>query len=246
MLGGLGLPSGVSGERVGPMEICHLGHQFQDDCILLTSPSEASFAVLNEEVTGILHKLANFPSSTLETYMNLENWNDLTKEFAKNQKVVFNVDIVLYGSRDLRDRVANLLSAARIYLQHPCHQKYDTIYDNPHFLKFGNLRANSTNSAAPLADNLVPSLGGLASFEIKETTDNQLKDQVHQKMDTVYNSLTRSNNLVRLKVDARVTTRLLPYVCQSPPKVFRSSNAAGKTPRRGSSLHGAERVWANS
>lgn len=111
-----------------------------------------SVAVLDMETSRIL-AAANLPSIRLHAYSDVEACDQLIAKKKKiDAKTIFFVDIVLYGSRDIRDEVGNILSSARSYLQYPCYQEPNTEYDNPHHLQFDHTaKISKLNDDVPLA-----------------------------------------------------------------------------------------------
>jgi SWI/SNF-related matrix-associated actin-dependent regulator of chromatin subfamily A3 len=123
---------------------------------------------------------------------------------------IMSVDIVIYGSPEIRKTIGHLLSSARIYLQHPYHQDPNTDYDNPHFLKRTDLSIASalptpaSGSRAPLNDSDPPLI------PTGEPSQDLIEGKAHQtKLDKVFSSLTRYKTLKRLKADIKITTPLL-------------------------------------
>lgn len=122
------------------------------------------------------------------------------------------IDIVLYGSRIIRDSVGEVLSNARIYLQHPCHQESDTEYDNPHFfLKLTAVHPALQHSEESLASRPSP-LENSVLDEPDEESAKELKTQaqLRGRLVKVFENLTRYKKLERLEADIRITRNLLP------------------------------------
>jgi SWI/SNF-related matrix-associated actin-dependent regulator of chromatin subfamily A3 len=121
------------------------------------------------------------------------------------------VDIVIYGSPEIRKGVGRLLSAARIYLQHPCHQDPNTEYDNPHFLNLTDLSTMSTLPHSTSGSQTPLDTSETASTLFGESSeDRTIEETLQSKLSKVFNSLTRYKTLKRLEADIKITTPLLP------------------------------------
>lgn len=170
------------------------------------------FAVLNEEAARVLRDISGLSSCRFDAYLELEEWALLQESLCKTEKhYFFPIDIVLYGSKSIRDGIGTLLSDRKIYLQHPCYAKPDTDYDNPHFLKLNGLSSalDSSLSFNSKSGNQTVS-EDVFVFETKPVDELTTQSQLRQRMATVYDSLTRSKKLERIEADIRITTKLLP------------------------------------
>ncbi|TVY78219.1 DNA repair protein RAD5A [Lachnellula suecica] len=189
----------------------------KDGCAFLGSSTMEKFAVLNEEVAGVLRNISLMSSCRFEPYLEAAEWETVLESLTNPEKnTYFPVDVVLYGPKAARDGVGILLSNARIYLQHPCYEEPDTEYDNPHFLKLSSL-----TSALEPGDTIV-----LGSEPVEEITTTS---QLRRRMATIYDSLTRSTKLERIEADIRVTTKLLPH--QEEALYFMAQREIGPIPK---------------
>jgi SWI/SNF-related matrix-associated actin-dependent regulator of chromatin subfamily A3 len=185
---------------------------FKDQAVFLGFSAERNIAVLNEETSKMLRHLSNFDSCRTQAFVG-EGSSLLLRGNRKDtgKDRFMPVDIVIYGSPKIRKSVGGLLSAARIYLQHPCHQDPNTVYDNPHFLNLTDLSTMSTlprstsGSQTPLDTSETPT----TSFG--ESSEGMTREETLQsKLSIVFNSLTRYKTLKRLEADIKITTPLLP------------------------------------
>jgi hypothetical protein len=183
---------------------------FQNNYFLRPVHLSEGIAVLNEETSKIL-AATDLPSLRLQAYSEIDAWDNLIANKDKiDTKTVLFIDIVLYGSKDIRDEVGRILSSARVYLQHPCYQEPYTEYDNPHFLKLSssNTASDSTDNVPLVAPPLVPE--DVSSIEAVSTGEQSSRAQVRRRLAEVLDSLTRSESLKRIEADIRITTPLLP------------------------------------
>jgi SWI/SNF-related matrix-associated actin-dependent regulator of chromatin subfamily A3 len=189
-----------------------LNMSFKDQVVFVGFSAEQDIAVMNEETSKILRDLSSFDSCRTQVFIGESSRISLhgaRKDAGKER--FMQVDIVIYGSPEIRKSVGRLLSAARIYLQHPCHQDPNTEYDNPHFLDLTDLSTTSTltrgisGSHTPLgaSETLMTSSG-------EPGESSTMGDALQTKLARVFNSLTRYKTLKRLEADIKITTPLLP------------------------------------
>jgi hypothetical protein len=183
---------------------------FKDQCVFVGSTSVDSFAVLNEETTKVLQELSRSDSCQFDAFLSLEERDSLLDSKTKAERhVYFLIDIVLYGSRVIRDNVGEVLSDARIYLQHPCHQKPGTEYDNPHFLKLTVTSLPQSESST--GNRSLPSDISILSIP-DENADSEVKTQaqLRNRLAIAFENLTRYKKLEYFKADIKITRKLLP------------------------------------
>ena len=176
--------------------------------------SSEGVAVFNEETGQALRNVKDLFSTRFQAYSTAKDWDALlAREPKHDTKTIFRVDIVIYGSEEVRETVGKRLSSARIYLQHPCFQESDTEYDNPHFLRLERV-PNLIASSDSFSDGFVPvdlqKQPNVAFSENASTLEQLPRNQVHRKIAGVLDSLTRSKNLKRLVGDIKILTKLLP------------------------------------
>lgn len=168
--------------------------------------------MLNDETTRALQIILKFSTCYFKTYFTQDEWKESVQSVRKNDKILYVlVDIVLYGPREDRNAVGHELSSNRVYLQHPYYQEADTLYDNPHVLKFDNLM--TTSQFSDTLDLITAPKKGLSvsqSFSNLECEGDSPDAQVRRKIADVFNSLTRSKNLKRIKANVRIITPLKP------------------------------------
>lgn len=188
--------------------------QFQEHCVIVVPmfTEGKGIAVLNEETGKVLQQLLSLSSCRFEAYLLVEQWEALVEQKIQTgmERFIF-IDIVLYGSKKIRDNVGKKLSSARMYLQHPCFCEEDVDYDNPHFLKFNGLPSSQKepedigigSSIAQVDLGISP---GQGDSPYKEMAPGAI---LRRKMETVFDSLTRSKTLKRIEADIRIITPLL-------------------------------------
>jgi hypothetical protein len=189
-----------------------LNMSFKGQAVFVGFSSEQDAAVMNEETSRVLRDLSSFDSCRFQVFLQGGSRNLSRKTLKDADKDRFMpVDIVIYGSPEIRKSVGCLLSSARIYLQHPCHQDPKTEYDNPHFLNLTDFSTTSTLSR--------PISGAHTPLEISETPiassgessgDMRMAEALQAQLAKVFSSLTRYKTLKRLAADIKITTPLLP------------------------------------
>jgi len=184
---------------------------FRDQAVFLGYSVEQDIAVMNEETSRVLRDLSSFDSCRFQVFVGDGSWTFLRgprKDACQDRFMP--VDIVIYGSPELGKSVGRLLSSARIYLQHPCHQDPKTEYENPHFLNLMTLSTTSTSfrsgsgAQTPLK-NSETSIADSADFN----EDITMAEALQTKLAKVFGSLTRYKTLKRLEADIKITTPLL-------------------------------------
>jgi SWI/SNF-related matrix-associated actin-dependent regulator of chromatin subfamily A3 len=185
---------------------------FQDHCIFVKLALTDSFAVLNEEATKILKELSRSNSCRFDAFVSLKERDLLYSNKLKAEKNLFLlIDIVIYGPGVLRDSVGEVLSNARIYLQHPCYQEAGTEYDNPHFLKLNALNSNLKHSEDSLTISSPPLESSTLSIADEDLSiDVKTQAQLRRRLVKVFENLTRYKKLERFEADIRITRKLLP------------------------------------
>jgi SWI/SNF-related matrix-associated actin-dependent regulator of chromatin subfamily A3 len=189
-----------------------LNMSFKDQAVFVGFSAEQDIAVMNEETSKVLQDLSSFDSCRTQVFVGEGSrifLHGAPKDVGKERFMP--VDIVIYGSPEIRKSVGRLLSAARIYLQHPCHQDPNTEYDNPHYLDLTDLSTTSTlprrisGSHTPLDVSETPTTSSGEPGEGNIT----IGDALQTKLTRVFNSLTRYKTLKRLEADIKITTPFL-------------------------------------
>jgi SWI/SNF-related matrix-associated actin-dependent regulator of chromatin subfamily A3 len=186
---------------------------FRENAIFIGTYSAEKLGVMNEETSKILHSLSALESCHFEAYLPPDKRRGLvTRELKVDKCLYLPVDIIIYGSKAIRSSVSQLLSSEKIYLQHPCHQKPDSEYDNPHFLDLtklfaGSGRSNTSRSGTHTSLVSATTSVGISMSEVDEDVSTQ--NRLCSKLTNVFRSLTRFKSLKRLEADARVITPLL-------------------------------------
>lgn len=162
--------------------------------MFLTLHDGTAFAILNKHMTEVLNSVIDLPSVQLEGLANLTMLRETISRATRAHDATSHVNINVYGSRDARKKLGCLLSAGKIYLQHPDQQRPGSVYDNPHFLAFPGMEDQSVNFK-PQDESVL--LGNDA-------------DKFRKAVSDLYGSLKRSSHLKRALGDARLRTPLLP------------------------------------
>lgn len=165
------------------------------DQVYLAFPDGAEFAFLSTRIAKVLDGLLSLPSIHLEALVDLTTLHDIISKATKASDALLRVNINVYGSKESHKEVGGRLSAGRIYLQDPDHQRPGSIYENPHVLAFPGLQLKHVD---------------LSPNEIGESAshgDNAL--QFQKAVSNVYATLKRSSHLTRMMGDTRLRTPLL-------------------------------------
>jgi SWI/SNF-related matrix-associated actin-dependent regulator of chromatin subfamily A3 len=168
---------------------------------------------MNEETAKVIKILSSLDTCVLKVYVAVEAAAPFIKDPARvNRGILLPVDIVVYGQKPIRHSVGHILSSARMYLQHPCHQDPNTYYDNPHFLKAADISTSSGMVVKALSG--IHASAGDSDIEAMSPDDKIPEDDLpanvrfQRKIDGIFNSLTRYKSLKRLEADVRITTPL--------------------------------------
>lgn len=175
---------------------CIFGVKKSTTQVLLTFPDGSEFAHLNTHMAKVLNTVIDLPSVQLDALANLDTLGDTIGKAAKASDAIVRVNINLYGSKEARKDVGCLLSAGKIYLQHPDQRRPTSAYDNPHVLVLPEMQNQSVD------------------FIPQENCEGALQgndaDQFLNAVSNVYGSLKRGSHLKRLIGDDRLRTSLLP------------------------------------
>jgi hypothetical protein len=187
---------------------------FKDQAVFLGYSAEQDIAVMNAETSRVLRDLSSFGSCRFQVFVGDGSRTSLrrTGKDADQDRFML-VDIVIYGSLEIRKSVGRLLSSARIYLQHPCHQDPNTDYDNPHYLNLTDLSSTSTlfrSVSGTHTPSEITKTPVVSSAESSEDMTMAEADALRTKLAKVFSSLTRYKTLKRLEADINITTTLLP------------------------------------
>ncbi|PVH70649.1 hypothetical protein DL98DRAFT_577756 [Cadophora sp. DSE1049] len=192
--------------------------RIEENAILLgTLVSEATaaageLAVINEETTKVLKTLLSLETCYLKALVSAEAAMVCSKGTGNiHQNVVVPFDVVVYGQSAIRQSVDRILYSSRLYLQHPCSQEPNTLYDNPHFLKEEDIIATSGGSI--LINKLDNPKDDSDSEDLLVAEEDIVVDSSSgmanlPRVARVFNSLTRFKILKRLEADAKITTPL--------------------------------------
>jgi hypothetical protein len=166
-------------------------------------------AVINRESSTVLSQIATF--CTFEASCLIDPWTPIsngTTTIDKDTCVL--VDIIIYGHPNHCDEVGDILSSRKTYLQEPDYRDTLCGYKNPHFLDLNSNHPVADMDPDPLRISLLQTELGLQPREAsnaKVSTQSLLK----QKLETVFKTMTRSQNLKRVTADTnRVHTDLKP------------------------------------
>jgi SWI/SNF-related matrix-associated actin-dependent regulator of chromatin subfamily A3 len=187
------LNSEVTSQAVGQWSFGITKHIPQ---LYLTFPDGTQFGLLNERTTKALDNIIDLPSVQLEALVDLVALRETMCRAIRASDATIRVNINVYGTREARKEVGDLLSRSKIYLQHPDQIRGTSIYDNPHVLQLPGMETSS--------QSLKPD--GVVESASKADKTGQFKSAISN----VYASLKRSSHLKRMEGDNRLRTPLLP------------------------------------
>ena len=165
----------------------HLGLNFPDGGV---------FAILNTQISKVLVEVLDLPLIDFEVLADGVNVRETVRTAKKANEATLHVNINVYGPPEICNKLAELLSNHKTWLQHPEHQRLDTLYDNPHLVKFPDVslpEVDKTDVAAA-GEDLV--------------ADKQ--ERFQEAISEVYASLKRDSRLKTVEGDERLT-KLLPH-----------------------------------
>lgn len=169
----------------------------RDNHIALQHERDIDIAVLNTKTTHVLWAIEELGHVRYQVFVGVETFSTSIITWAnKGQKVNFLVEIIIYGSKQIRDQIGRKLSDAEIYLQHPRCCSDHAKYDNPHYLEFKH------SQKPDLPQQLCHSL----------THPNNLGQTAPNfQLSALLNSLDQHENLGDGEIDCRIKTSLLRY-----------------------------------
>ena len=169
---------------------------FRDNHIALQYKEDVDIAILNTKITNVLRDIEDLGGIRYEAFVTAEDFTMSIIAWKKKGKAVdFPLEIVLYGSLQIRDDIGKRLSDAEIYLQHPRCCSNEAEYDNPHYLKIGRVRR-------PALQLLSPSLTPLSTPE---------RLALNIEFNGLLDCLDQQENLGTAWEDSRIKTALLRY-----------------------------------
>ncbi|KAL8789347.1 MAG: hypothetical protein Q9195_006874 [Heterodermia aff. obscurata] len=185
--------------------LIHLGLAVEKGCFILLSPIGDRIAVVNEMTGQILKNLLELETARMSAYLTVQAWNNrLSSEGQKSKKTYILVNLNIYGSSTIRDRVSRVLSLGHVYLQHPLYQDDNTSYDNPHFVEI--------HGVSPDED----ALPDQSATEVIDTSQcgpltSSIQLRVDEAVSEVLDSLTRLKRLSKLEAPCCIRTPLLEH-----------------------------------
>ena len=220
--------------------LIHFGLAAEARCFVLLSSLGDRIAVFNELTGQIVKSLLDLETVRVSAYLTTAAWSDRhAYESTKPKKTYVLVNLNIYGSSSIRDRVSKLLSLSHIYLQHPIYQHDYMSYDNPHFVQIHGISPEEDllpdQSAAEVID--ASKCGPLASSE-------QLR--LDEAVSEVFDSLNRLKRLNQLEAPCCIRTPLLEYMIYQDPIASNTSDVHGKASKRRFRLHSSTRIWTCS
>jgi hypothetical protein len=158
----------------------------------LQSNNGNDFALLNINTSNALRSLNDMGTLRYEVLVAADEWAEKIISFKNLGKAAFlTVEINVYGSAGKCQVVGQVLSKARISLQHPRLCDSHVKYENPHFVSFPHLSAATSGLPTPA---LTPDIAS----DMSSSDMNSLLDELdqHEHLDTA-------------DIDPRITTTLL-------------------------------------
>lgn len=222
---------------LSPESLIHFGLAAEARCFVLLSSLGDRIAVFNELTSQILKSLLDLETARVSAYLTAPAWSDRhAYESTKPKKTYVLVNLNIYGSSSIRDKVSKLLSLSHVYLQHPIYQHDDLSYDNPHFVEIHGISPEEDmlpdQSAAEVID--ASQCGPLAS---------SVQLRLDEAVSEAFDSLNRLKRLSQLEAPCCIRTPLLEYMIFQDPIASKNSNVHGKASKRRFRLHSSTRIW---
>ncbi|KAH6722788.1 SNF2 family N-terminal domain-containing protein [Leptodontidium sp. MPI-SDFR-AT-0119] len=169
---------------------------------MLKFSDRSPFAQVSELVSRGLEMLQQYPCVEMRAFAETKRIQDVLSRAKKPGEASMKVEINIYGSVADADAIGNKLCSANMYLQDPDHGTQDIEYCNPHVVEFPGFEEPKplTRGQAFLAESWGP------SKMVREEREN-----FKHTVSSIYQSLTRSRNLKRMKGGAYILTPLLPH-----------------------------------
>ena len=102
------------------------------------------------DVLAVLRNLYRVRSATVQEFSAL-----VEKSECGEKGIQFPINLVLHGPREARDEVGEILSKARLRLQHPSNRRPDVLgYSNPHVFGFGEPSETPTSHARVIGESI--------------------------------------------------------------------------------------------
>jgi SWI/SNF-related matrix-associated actin-dependent regulator of chromatin subfamily A3 len=155
----------------------------------------AVFGLLNNQIGDALKELLSRPSLQFDAIGVTNTILETIGRATRAEEAVVRVNINVYGSKEAQKDVGRHLSSHKVYLQRPDQQRPDSVYDNPHVLKFDDVQMLSLNHNLDVGTQRSSSSNG---------------SEFQNTVRSVYASLTRGANLKQVEGDRRLKTELLP------------------------------------
>lgn len=165
-----------------------------EGCLLLF-PDGTELGLLNTRHADAFGSIMDLPSVQLEALADLITLRDTLHRVTKASEANVRVNINVYGSKATQKDVGRLLSAGKVFLQHPDKRGRESKYDNPHVITFPGIQVPDPNSGLEI----------ISGHDVREDPAEQFQKAVSN----VYASLKRSSHLQRLEGDRRLRTPLL-------------------------------------
>jgi len=163
--------------------------------LVLRFQDGTEFGLLNTHTSKALESLIDQPAIQLDALGPTLTLRETIGRATKASDAVVRVNINVYGSKEACKEAGRHLSVHKVYLQRPDKQRQGTVYDNPHVLKFSNMRMSTPEYQLEVTSRHV-------------STSNKVEFQ--KTISNLYASLTRGTKLNRIEGDRRLRTQLLP------------------------------------
>jgi SWI/SNF-related matrix-associated actin-dependent regulator of chromatin subfamily A3 len=169
--------------------------------LVLRFQDGTEFGVLNNHTSAALKDLIDRSSIQFDALGSTLTLLETIGKATKASDAVVRVNINVYGPKEAGKETGRHLTTHRVYLQRPDKLRPESLYDNPHVLKFPDMDMSSLEYPLEVAPARVSTSSNAEHF--RKTISN------------VYASLTRGTKLKRVDGDHRIATQLLPYVLDS-------------------------------
>lgn len=166
--------------------------------VMVTFDDGTDFGILN---TGVMNALESLTEKNLvfqlDVFTDIGALRQTLGKVKKDSDAIARININLYGSKATGRPLGRQLSAQKVFLQCPYHQREGTEYRNPQVIPFPGLDSSVFNE--------------LQSIRAEKSTLPST-DHFEKAISDVYKSLKRSSNLSQVEGEYQLRTPLLASV----------------------------------
>lgn len=173
----------------------------EDHVVLYFGDADEDFGYLRTAVGTTLSTLLAKSYVEFEPIAPTSYLMDIIGRANKPSEAIVKVDINIYGPQRAGTEIGNELSHGKLWLQKSAHKRYETAYENPHFLR---LKTNGAQLQIVQPAKQIISEGS--------TNRKNREERLRKMVEEVYKSVDRTRHLDMVEGGERVTQKLLKYI----------------------------------